>query len=149
MENKIKELIELKNNNETDNFIVIYYDYSDKDEYFSENKEIDLLMEMIDNIKSEKDFFFESFVYSKIVDRGLAFILAKGGIEFLKTEEISQLALEVLMKNNINVEYDKVVEYIKNNDNSAMYLPEQWVLHVHEKEFEHAIWLLEEKSKLI
>lgn len=120
---------------------------NNKNEVYSfENKDIDLLVEFMELIKSEENKWLGSCVAIRKLDRGTAFLLAKLQISEIFAYEVSKLSLEVVGMNDINIDFVTKKEYIS-NDKNDMFLGEQWVLHIHEKEIEHAFWNLNQKIK--
>lgn len=56
----------------------------------------------------------------KIVGKGAALLYVRGKIENLFAKVISKSSLEVLKNENIYIEMDKLVAYIKNRDQTGM-----------------------------
>ncbi len=61
-----------------------------------------------------------AFVCDKVVGKAAALLFAYGKIKAIHTLVISGVALKVFEENNIEVTYDKLVERIKNRDNTDL-----------------------------
>ena len=59
-------------------------------------------------------------VADKVIGRAAAAILVMGKIDYLYAKVISLGAVEIFKKNNINFEYDKITDYIKNRDRTGI-----------------------------
>lgn len=138
--NKAKEILE-KNDNL--NFVLI----NKQDEvYSSEKVGINLLVEIIEIIDAEGDVLKKSSVAFKNLDRGTAFLLAIIEAEYVFAYAVSRLALEVIELNELFLEFENKVEYIS-DDSNKMFIGEQCVLHIHERELDHAFWGIKQKIK--
>lgn len=143
MEKQLEKIINILNTNPNITFVLIT---TENEVYSYENMGINLLIELIEDIKTSGAKLKNSCVATRKLDRGTAFLLSKITVQAVFAEEISKLAQEVILGNDIQSTYNTLVEYIS-TDTSNMFLAEEWVLHIHEKELEHAFWLLQQKIK--
>ena len=105
------------------------------------------IVPITDLIDSRKDFLQNAYVADKVIGRAAAFLLARGKICGLYTKTVSHLAKQVIDMNGIPFFFEEEVEFIKNRRKTGMCPMEQAVLHVHEKEWEHAYWILRQTQK--
>lgn len=141
MANNIEIAKEKLESNENINFVLIN---TENEVYCFESVDIDLFTDIIDLIESEKDNLINSVVATRKLDRGTAFLLSKIETLAVYSKQISRLAIEVIEKNDIEFTFDEQIEYIKDELNS-MFVGEQWTLHIHEKEINHALWYINQK----
>lgn len=71
---------------------------------------------MYEAITQIKDELKDASVADRVIGRAAAILLKYGEVKCLNTKIISKDALEILNNTNINVKYEKVVEFIKNRD---------------------------------
>lgn len=69
--------------------------------------------------QSEPKFLAGASIADKIIGKAAAALLIAGGIERLYTDIISEPALTLLLENNVEVEFSKMVPYIENRDKSG------------------------------
>ena len=105
------------------------------------------IVPITDLIDSRKDFLQNAYVADKVIGRAAAFLLARGKICGLYTKTVSHLAKQVIDMNGIPFFFEEEVEFIKNRNQTGMCPMEQAVLHIHEKEWEHAYWILRQRQK--
>ena len=61
-----------------------------------------------------------SLVVDKVIGKGAAILICNAKVDRVYTHIISQPALELLNKYNINIDYEVKTEHIKNRDNTGM-----------------------------
>ncbi len=66
------------------------------------------------------DFLANSSVADKVIGKGAAALMLKGGVSNVYADVISQPALDLLQGANVNVEYTEVVEHIINRAGTDM-----------------------------
>ncbi|WXR62461.1 DUF1893 domain-containing protein [Peptostreptococcaceae bacterium AGR-M142] len=71
---------------------------------------------MYEAITQIKDELKNASVADRVIGRAAAILLKYGEVKNLNTKIISKDALEILNNTNINVRYEKIVEFIKNRD---------------------------------
>ena len=78
------------------------------------------VFDLHDLVAKNDEILKGGYIADKIVGKGAASMMVKGGIKALRTHVISQSALDLLKQHNITVHYDTVVETINNRSNTGM-----------------------------
>jgi ferredoxin len=78
------------------------------------------VFDLHDLVAKKDEILKGGYIADKIVGKGAASMMVKGGIKALRTHVISQSALDLLKQHNITVHYDTVVETINNRSNTGM-----------------------------
>lgn len=84
--------------------------------------------DLYDLVSNSNSILKQARVADKIVGKGAAALIIRGGATSVYTHSISKSALEMLKNNNIHVSYDNVIEYIINNAGTDMCPLEKRVL---------------------
>ena len=71
-------------------------------------------------LQNDKNALKGAVIADKVIGKVAASILAIAGVKEIYADVISEFAIPVLEKYNVKYEYKKIVEYIRNNDNTGM-----------------------------
>ena len=71
-------------------------------------------------LSSQPELLCGSFIADKVVGKGAAALMILGRIDSLYTDTISEAALELFARYNIEVKYDKLVPHIINRAGTGM-----------------------------
>lgn len=80
-------------------------------------------------MRTYRSFFEGKYVADTMVGKAAALLLALSGARYVYGEIMSQAAVPVLKENGIAFEYGRLVEYIKNREETGMCPLEQCVAH--------------------
>ncbi len=78
------------------------------------------IMPIMDCLNSEKDFLNGACVADKVIGKAAALLLVYGGVKSVYASVISDIARDYLLSQNIELFYDKSVEYIINRTHDGM-----------------------------
>ena len=102
-----------------------------KDEFCftSQQRGVKPLLELLDN----KICVSGGIAADKVVGKAAAFLYALLGVKEIYASVLSELALDILQKNGISVEYGELVPMIKSRDGKGFCPMEQATLNVDDK----------------
>lgn len=75
--------------------------------------------DLYDLIKNEPEFLSGASIADKVIGKAAASLMLLGGIKEIYADMISEPAIDLLTKNNIEVSFKNKVSYIKNRDQSG------------------------------
>ncbi|MBR5812639.1 MAG: DUF1893 domain-containing protein [Alistipes sp.] len=76
--------------------------------------------DLYDILSTQPELLRGAFIADKVVGKGAAALMILGGIDSLYTDTISEAALELFARYNIEVKYDKLVPHIINRAGTGM-----------------------------
>ena len=107
---EIKEILEEKQAS-----LVVYYKNGEIKEYFQ-----DRIKDIIDILHKDKNALEGAIIADKVIGKVAASVLTVSGVKEIYAKVMSKYAIPVLEENNIEYEYEKLVDYIINNDKTGM-----------------------------
>lgn len=85
---------------------------------------------ILDPMKENIDFFKDAIVVDKVIGKATAMLLIMSHVKFIYAYVLSQEAKDILDKYHIDYQYDTLVEYIENRDQSGMCPMEKTVFDI-------------------
>ncbi|MBO7382580.1 MAG: DUF1893 domain-containing protein [Muribaculaceae bacterium] len=76
--------------------------------------------DLFELVANKPDFTLGAIIADRVIGRGAALLIVKGGFAEVYARLISRLALDVLVKAKIPVEYDTLADNILNRDHSSI-----------------------------
>ena len=76
------------------------------------------VVDIYTTLANDSQFLRGAFIADKVIGRAAAAIMILGGVDRVYTDTISEGAIELFNKNNIKIDYVKVVPHIINRDGS-------------------------------
>jgi hypothetical protein len=73
---------------------------------------------LFQSLIKDQDSLREGYLADKVIGKAAALLALNGGIKAIYTEIISQSGLELLKNKGMEVQYDRLVPYIKNREGS-------------------------------
>lgn len=70
-------------------------------------------------LQNDRSFLKGASVADKVVGKGAAALMVIGGVKYIYTDVISEAAMALLRKHQIEVAYGKLVPFIENRDKSG------------------------------
>jgi iron complex outermembrane receptor protein len=92
------------------------------------------IFDLFNLLETDPGFMSEGTMADKVIGRGAALLLVKGGIAKVYARLISLPAIEVLEKNGIPVTFDKQVPHIINRDGTDICPVEKLTSHTSDPE---------------
>jgi len=110
---KLEELKEILH--EENASLVVCYENGEIKEYYQNR-----INDIKDILKKDKTSLKGAIIADKVIGKAASSILAVAGVKEIYTDVMSKYAIPVLEENNIRFEYEKLVDYIENNDKTGM-----------------------------
>lgn len=107
---EIKEILEEKQAS-----LVVYYKNGEIKEYYQ-----DRIKDIKDILHKDKNALEEAIIADKVIGKVAASVLTVSGVKEIYAKVMSKYAIPVLEENNIKYEYEKLVDYIINQDKTGM-----------------------------
>ena len=85
------------------------------------------------------NFLKNSSVADRVIGKAASMLLAHLEVKEVYTEIISETGIKILNDSNINIEYKKLVPYIKNRDKTDLCPVENLSLNIDESNYEKLI----------
>lgn len=95
--------------------LVVLYSNGECKEYYQNR-----IKDIKEILKKDKLSLNGAIIADKVIGKVAASILAVAGVKEIYADVMSQYALPVLEKNNIQYEYKKLVDYVQNNAKDGM-----------------------------
>lgn len=95
--------------------LVVLFKNAECKEYYNRRVE-----DIVSILKKNKDVLNGATIADKVIGKVAGSLLAVAKVEAIYADTVSKFAIPVLEENNIKYEYNKKVEYIQNNDKTAM-----------------------------
>lgn len=100
---------------ETNASLVVMYENGKLKEYYNPR-----VIDIVTILKKNKSALRNAVVADKVIGKTAGSLLSFGGVKEIYAETISKIAIPVLEEHKIKYKYNKLVEYIKNNDKTGM-----------------------------
>lgn len=110
---KLEELKEILHEEKAS--LVVCYENGEIKEYYQNR-----INDIKDILKKDKTSLKGAIIADKVIGKAASSILAVAGVKAIYADVMSKYAIPVLEENNIRFEYEKLVDYIENNDKTGM-----------------------------
>lgn len=100
---------------ETKASLVVLYSNGECKEYYKNR-----INDIREILKENSSALRNSIIADKVIGKVAASILTLAGVKEIYADVMSKYAVPVLEKNNIKYEYNKLVDFIENNDKTGM-----------------------------
>lgn len=110
---KLEELKEILHEEKAS--LVVCYENGEIKEYYQNR-----INDIKDILKKDKTSLKGAIIADKVIGKAASSILVVAGVKAIYADVMSKYAIPVLEENNIRFEYEKLVDYIENNDKTGM-----------------------------
>ena len=100
---------------ETKASLVVMFENGEIKEYYNPR-----VIDIVNILKGDKNALNNAIVADKVIGKTAASLLACGKVKEIYAETLSKIAIPVLESSKIKYNYNKLVDYIQNNDKTGM-----------------------------
>lgn len=95
--------------------LVVMFENMEIKEYYNRRVE-----DIVEILKKDKNALKNAIIADKVIGKVAASLLAIAGVKEIYANTLSRLAIPVLEENNIKYDYNRITDYIINNDKTGM-----------------------------